>query len=231
MLGTYELEVLRLSLFVATCACIIFLPFACFWVAIYDRYRFYGRTALDILFHLPLVVPPVVVGYLLLYLLGKQGFIGAKLYAWTGISLAFSWKAAVLASGVMALPLMIRAMRTSLESMDRGLEAAARTLGASRTRAFFSITFAQIMPGFSSALLLGFVRAFGEFGATITFAGSIPSVTRTLPLAIYNYTLIPGAEADAVRLSIIACLVASAAMLASGLLHRSKHRAERRLQI
>ncbi len=228
MLGAYEWEVLRLSLFVATLACAIFMPLACLWVWLYDRYRFFAREALDILFHLPLVVPPVVVGYSLLYLMGREGLIGAWLFNCCAISFAFTWKAAVLSSGTMALPLMIRALRTSLETMDRGLEAAARTLGASRRRAFFEITFAQIVPGFSSALLLGFVRSFGEFGATITFAGSIPAKTRTLPLAIYNYTLIPGAESDAARLSIIACLVASAAIFASALLHRSRRR---RLQI
>ena len=222
LLSPYEWQVLRLSLWVATLSCVLFLPLACLWVALYDRCRFWGRGTLDLLFHLPLVLPPVVVGYLLLFALGKQGFLGAALYRCCNIAFAFTWKAAVLASGIMAFHLMIRALRASLESIDRKLEPAARTLGASRVQAFFSITFIQILPGFSTALLLGFVRAFGEFGATITFAGSIPGVTRTLPLAIYNATLIPGAEAEAARLAVIACVAAIAAILASQLLTRSQ---------
>ena len=222
LLSPYEWQVLRLSLWVATLACVLFLPLACLWVALYDRCRFWGRGTLDLLFHLPLVLPPVVVGYLLLFALGKQGWLGAALYRCCNIAFAFTWKAAVLASGVMAFPLMIRALRASLESIDRKLEPAARTLGASRVQAFLSITFVQILPGFSTALLLGFVRAFGEFGATITFAGSIPGATRTLPLAIYNATLIPGAEAEAARLAFLACVAAVAAILASQLLTRAR---------
>ena len=222
LLSPYEWQVLRLSLWVATLSCVFFLPLACLWVALYDRCRFWGRSTLDMFFHLPLVLPPVVIGYLLLFALGKQGWLGASLYRCCNITFAFSWKAAVLASGIMAFPLMIRALRASLESIERKLEPAARTLGATRLQAFFSITFIQILPGFSTALLLGFVRAFGEFGATITFAGSIPGSTRTLPLAIYNATLIPGAEGEAVRLSVIACVAAVAAILASQLLTRAR---------
>ena len=184
------------------------------------RRRFVGHGLLNAVVHLPLVLPPVVIGYGLLVLFGRGGFIGGWLYDVFGVTLVFTWKAAALAAAVMAFPLMVRAMRLSLEAVDRGLEDAARTLGASPVRVFFTITLPLMLPGVVTGCVLAFARALGEFGATITFAANIPGQTRTLPLALYTLTQSPGGEAAAARLAVLAVVVAVAALMASELLAR-----------
>ena len=177
--------------------------------------------------HLPLVLPPVVVGFALLLLIGRRGPIGAWLYDTFGFTVAFNWKGAALASAVMGFPLMARAMRLSLEGVDRRLEAAARTLGASRARVFWTITLPLMSPGILTGAILGFARSVGEFGATITFVSNIPGETQTLPLALYAFTQVPGGDQPAFRLCIIAVIVAMAALLASELIAR---RLDRRIR-
>lgn len=184
------------------------------------RRRFIGHGVLNAVVHLPLVLPPVVIGYGLLVLLGRGGVLGGWLYDVFGITLVFTWKAAALAAAVMAFPLMVRAMRLSLEAVDQGLEDAARTLGASPVRVFFTITFPLMLPGVVTGSVLAFARALGEFGATITFAANIPGQTRTLPLALYTLIQSPGGEAAAARLAVLAVIVAVAALMVSELLAR-----------
>jgi molybdate transport system permease protein len=177
------------------------------------RYRFPGKWLLDGLIHLPLVLPPVVIGYLLLVLLGKKGAIGKILYDVLGIQLAFTWKGAAVAAAVMAFPLLVRAVRLSIEAVDRGLEDAARTLGAGKLRVFFTITLPLVTPGIITGTILAFARSLGEFGATITFVSNIPGKTQTLPLALYSLTQVPNGEAGALRLCVVALVVALAAMI------------------
>ncbi len=220
MLTPLETEALRLSLAISCWAVIGGLPVAVLLAWILARRRFPGRALFDGIIHLPLVLPPVVVGYGLLVLLGRRGVIGAWLYDALGITLAFNWKGAALASAVMALPLMVRAIRLSIEAVDRGLEAAAATLGASRVAIFFAITLPLAAPGLVTGAMLGFARSLGEFGATITFVSSIPGETRTLPIAIYGLTQVPNGEAAAGRLCVIAIAISLVALLASELLAR-----------
>ena len=182
--------------------------------------RFPGVILLDALVHLPLVVPPVVTGWLLLLLFGRNGPIGGWLEAQFGITLVFRWTGAALAAAVMALPLMVRAMRLSIEAVDRRLVDAARTLGASRWRAFLTITLPLSAPGIAAGAMLGFARSLGEFGATITFASNIAGQTRTLPLAIYSGLQLPGGEALVTRLSLISIALSIAALVVSELLVR-----------
>jgi molybdate transport system permease protein len=203
------------------------LPVAVLLAWLLARRRFPGRALLDGVIHLPLVLPPVVVGYGLLVLLGRKGIVGAWLYDALGITFAFNWKGAALASAVMALPLMVRAIRLSLEAVDRGLEAAAATLGASRAAIFFAVTLPLAAPGVLTGAMLGFARSLGEFGATVTFVSSIPGETRTLPIAIYGLTQVPGGEAAAGRLCLIAVALSLIALIASEFLAR---RLGRRLQ-
>jgi molybdate transport system permease protein len=177
------------------------------------RCRFPGKWLLDGLVHLPLVLPPVVIGYLLLVLLGKTGAVGKLLYDLFGIQLAFTWKGAAVAAAVMAFPLLVRAVRLSIEAVDRGLEDAARTLGAGRVRVFFTITLPLIIPGIITGIILAFARSLGEFGATIMFVSNIPGKTQTLPLALYSLTQVPNGEAGALRLCVVALVVALAAMI------------------
>jgi molybdate transport system permease protein len=184
------------------------------------RLRFPGKNILDGLVHLPLVLPPVVTGYLLLVMLGRKGIIGAWLYQHTGISFAFNWKGAVLASAVMAFPLLVRAVRLSVENVDQGLEAAARTLGAGPLRVFFTVTLPLVVPGIITGMILAFARSLGEFGATITFVSNIQGQTQTLPLALYTLTQIPGGETGAMRLCILSVLIAMAALVCSEILAR-----------
>ena len=184
------------------------------------RGRFPGKTLLDGLIHLPLVLPPVVTGYLLLLLLGRKGPVGAWLYEHLGITLAFNWKGAAVAAGVMAFPLMVRAIRLSVEALDQGLEQAARTLGAGPVRVFFTVCLPLILPGVLTGALLAFARSLGEFGATITFVSNIPGQTRTLPLALYSLVQTPGGESGALRLCLIAVGLSLAALLVSELLSR-----------
>lgn len=187
------------------------------------RRSFYGKSVLDGLVHLPLVLPPVVPGFLLLVLLGNNGLIGRWLHDTFGISVAFTWIGAVLASAVMAFPLMVRAVRLAIVQVDQGLEVAAQTLGAGPIRTFFSVTLPLAMPGVITGLILAFSRSLGEFGATITFVGNIEGETRTLPLAIYTYTQMPGGETPAVRLVVLSVIIALAALMASDMLERKAH--------
>ncbi|WP_193370471.1 molybdate ABC transporter permease subunit [Pelagibius marinus] len=210
-----EIEALGLSLRVALWSVFVSLPFGLATAWLLARYEFVGKTLLNGIVHLPLVLPPVVVGYLLLVLLGRQGPLGAWLLATFGVSLPFTWEGAALAAAVMAFPLMVRAMRLSIESVDQSLETAARTLGASRANVFVTITLPLIMPGILAGAVLAFARSLGEFGATITFVSNIPGETRTLPLALYSLIQTPGGEAGALRLAVLSVLLSLAALAAS----------------
>lgn len=212
--------IIALSLKVGAMAILLTLPVAFALAYLLARGRFRGRLLLDALVHLPLVLPPVVIGWLLLLAFGQGGWIGGPLERWLGISVIFRWTGAAIASAVMALPLMVRAIRLSLEAIDRRLEGAARTLGAGAWRAFATITVPLSLPGILAALVLGFARAIGEFGATITFVASIPGETRTLPLAIYEALQRPGGEASAWRLSLVSVALSFAALVASELIAR-----------
>ncbi|MDP7600318.1 MAG: molybdate ABC transporter permease subunit, partial [Rhodospirillales bacterium] len=181
-----ELEALYLSLKVALWSVLITLPLGLLFAWILARKNFYGHALLNGIIHLPLVLPPVVVGFFLLSLLGRQGPVGVFLHDAFGLTVAFTWQGAAIASSIMAFPLMVRAIRLSIENVDSGLEAAARTLGASPFRVFYSITLPLISPGILAGIILAFARSLGEFGATITFVSNIPGETRTLPLAIFS---------------------------------------------
>jgi len=178
------------------------------------RTNFRGKALLDAVIHLPLVLPPVVTGYLLIITLGRYTPVGSFLQS-MGIKIAFNWKGAVIASFIMSLPLMVRAIRISIEAVDRGLEDAARTLGAGRFRIFMTITLPLSVPGIISGGILGFARSLGEFGATVTFVANIPGETQTLPLALYSYTQTPGAEMMAARLCVVSIVIAIAALAVS----------------
>jgi len=208
MLTEPEWQAVLLSLKVSSIAVIISLPFGilCAWVLV--RCSFPGKSLFDSLIHLPLVLPPVVVGYLLLVAMGRRGFIGQWLYDWFGLTFAFSWRGAVLAAGVMSFPLMVRAIRLALEAVDLKLEQAARTLGAGRWRVFFTITLPLTLPGIIAGTVLAFARSLGEFGATITFVSNIPGETRTIPSAMYTLIQTPGGESAAARLCLISIVLA-----------------------
>lgn len=226
-LSPLEWEAVRLSLWVSGWAIAGSLPPALFLAWLLARRQFPGKVLLEGLVHLPLVLPPVVIGYLLLVFLGRRGVWGAWLHDNLGITLAFSWKGAAVASAVLAFPLMVRAMRLSLEAVDPGLEAAARTLGAGPAWVFLSVTLPLSLPGVLSGAILAFARGLGEFGATITFVSNIPGQTRTLPLAIYTMVQSPGGEEAALRLCLISVALSMAALLASEVLAR---RLRRRLE-
>ncbi len=215
-----EWEVLRLSLWVSCWAVAVSLPFGILAAWGLARLHFPGKALLDGLIHLPLVLPPVVVGYLLLVLLGRRGIIGAWLHDVLGITLAFTWTGAAVAAGVMAFPLLVRALRLSMEAVDQGLELAARTLGAGRLRVFFTVTLPLIVPGIITGLILAFARSLGEFGATITFVSNIKGETQTLPLALYTLTQVPDGEFAAMRLCVIAVVIAMGALVMSEFLAR-----------
>ncbi|MEJ7925418.1 molybdate ABC transporter permease subunit [Sphingobium sp. AN641] len=219
-LTTDDWGVIALSLKVSLVAVGAMLPlaFALAWAL--ARGRFPGKLLLDALVHLPLVVPPVVTGWLLLLLFGARGPAGAWLESWFGVSVMFRWTGAALAAAIMAMPLMVRAMRLSIEAVDRRLEDAALTLGAGRWRAFLTITLPLSVPGIAAGTVLGFARSIGEFGATITFVSNIPGETRTLPLAIYGALQVPGGEGAVARLAIISILLSLGALLASEILAR-----------
>jgi len=215
-----EIEALRLSLWVSGWAVVVSLPVGILMAWILARLRFPGKNLLDGLVHLPLVLPPVVTGYLLLVVLGRNGVIGAALHKYLGIVLAFNWKGAVLAAAVMSFPLLVRAVRLSLESVDQGLEAAARTLGAGPVRVFFTVTLPLMVPGIITGLILAYARSLGEFGATITFVSNIPGQTQTLPLALYTLTQVPDGETGAMRLCVLSVLIAMVALVCSEMLAR-----------
>jgi molybdate transport system permease protein len=222
-----EVEALRLSLRVGIVSVAASLPFGLAIAWLLARCRFPGKVVADGLVHLPLVLPPVVVGYALLVLFGRHGPVGGWLYDTLGLTFAFDWKGAALAAAVMAFPLMVRAMRLSLELVDRRLEAAARTLGAGRLRVFLTITVPLMAPGILTGAILGFARSISEFGATITFVSNIPGETRTLPLALYALTQAPGGETAAWHLALLSVVLAMAALVVSELLAR---RLDRRIR-
>jgi molybdate transport system permease protein len=210
-----ELTAIKLSLRVATLATVASLPFGIAVAFVLARGRFLGRSLLNALVLLPLVLPPVVTGYVLLLLFGKQGPIGRFLAQQLDIVLAFRWTGAALACAVMGFPLMVRAMQLSMEAVDRRLEQAAGTLGANPAYVFLTVTLPLALPGIVAGAILCFARAMGEFGATITFVSNIPGETQTLPTLIYTFTQMPGGDAGALRLTLISVAISLGAILVS----------------
>ena len=219
-LTPFEIGAIQLSLKVAGLALLGCLPIGLLAAWVLARCDFYGKSLLNGFIHLPLVLPPVVVGYLLLVLFGKQGALGRWLWETFEVSIAFSWKGAAVAAGIMAFPLMVRSIRLSLELVDTGLEDAARTLGASPKWVFITITLPLILPGLLTGTILTFARSLGEFGATITFVSNIPGETQTLPLALYSLTQAPDGDLGALRLVVISVVISLAALIASEALSR-----------
>ena len=215
-----ELVALGLSLRVATVCVLASLPFGIAVAWLLARRDFPGKTLVDGLVHAPLVLPPVAVGYVLLVLFGRSGPVGAWLHDVFGVTVIFTWQGAALASGVMAFPLMVRAIRLALELVDRRIETAARTLGAGPVRVAFTITLPLALPGILTGAILAFARSLGEFGATITFVSNIPGETRTLPIALYTLVQTPGGEAGALRLMAISLVLALGALAVSELAAR-----------
>lgn len=220
MLSAAEWGIVLLSLKVSVVAVALTLPVAFALAYLLARVRFPGRALVDALVHLPLVLPPVVIGWLLLLGFGRNGPIGGLLESWLGVTVIFRWTGAAIAAAVMAMPLMVRAIRLAIEAVDRRLEGAALTLGAGRWRTFRTITLPLSLPGIGAALVLGFARSLGEFGATITFVSNIPGETRTLPLAIYGAIQVPGSEAAIFRLAMLSIILSLAALIASEWLAR-----------
>jgi molybdate transport system permease protein len=210
-----EWTAVRLSLRIALVATIAALPFGIAVAWVLARRDFWGKALLDGIVHLPLVLPPVVTGYLLLIWFGRRGPIGAFLDAHFGIVFSFRWTGAALACGVMAFPLLVRAIRLSFEAIDRRLEDAAATLGANRAWTFLTVTLPLALPGVIAGMVLCFAKALGEFGATITFVSNIPGETQTISAAIYTLTQVPGGDAAALRLVIVATVIALVALIAS----------------
>jgi len=219
-LGTAEWTAIWLSLRVALVATLAALPVAVWIAYVLARKRFPGRQLLNGLVHLPLVLPPVVTGYLLLVLFGQQGPFGSVLYQTFGITLAFRWTGAALAAAIMAFPLMVRAIRLGFETVDPGLEDAAATLGASRWRIWRTVTLPLVVPGILAGTILGFAKALGEFGATITFVAAIPGQTQTIPTAIYGLLQVPGSEPAILGLVTVSVILAMGALLVSEWLAR-----------
>lgn len=213
-------EIVMLSLRIAAVATAVALPLAIYVAWLLARRHFWGHAVLNGIVHLPLVLPPVVTGYVLLILFGRNGPVGAVLYDMFGITLAFTWTGAALAAGIMAFPLMVRAIRLGFEAVDTGLEAAAATLGASPLRVFFTITLPLIAPGILAGAVLGFAKALGEFGATITFVAAIPGQTQTIPSAIYGLLQVPGQEGAVVSLVVVSVVLAMGALIVSEYLSR-----------
>jgi molybdate transport system permease protein len=224
MLTPAELEALRLSLQVALLAVLGSLPLAIGVAWLLARHEFPGKTLLDTVVHLPLVLPPVVIGYFLLVLFGTKGPLGGWLYEVFGLRLIFTRWGAALAAAVMSFPLVVRAIRLALEAVDRRLEQAARTLGASRLDVFFSVTLPLMLPGIVSGCIVAFAAALGDFGATITFVGNVQGETQTLSLAIYSLTQSPDGDAAALRLVVISLVLAVSALFASEWLARRVRR-------
>ena len=220
-LGPEARDALRLSLLVAATATGASLLPGLAIATLLARGRFPGRMLLDTLVHLPLVLPPVVTGYLLLIVFGRRGIVGGWLADHLGLVLAFRWTGAALACAIMGFPLMVRAMRLSIEGVDRKLEEAAGTLGAGPAAVFAFVTLPLVLPGVIAGAILSFARAMGEFGATITFVANIPGETQTLPSAIYTFTQVPGGEGDALRLTLVSVAVSMLALVLSELLARS----------
>jgi molybdate transport system permease protein len=210
-----EWTAVALSLRIAVVATVVSLPFGIAVAWLLARKDFWGKSLLDGIVHLPLVLPPVVTGYLLLITFGRKGAVGAFLADHFGIVFSFRWTGAALACGVMAFPLLVRAIRLSFEAIDRRLEDAASTLGANGVWAFLTVTLPLALPGIIAGMVLAFAKALGEFGATITFVSNIPGETQTLSAAIYTFTQIPNGDAAAMRLVIVAIVIALAALVAS----------------
>lgn len=211
---------LALSLRVSLAATLVSLPFGILVAYALARWRFPGHGVLNGIVHLPLILPPVVTGYLLLLTFGRQGWVGGPLWDWFGITFAFRWTGAALAAGVMAFPLLVRAIRLAIEAVDPRLEDAAATLGASRLKVFATVTLPLILPGVIAGAVLAFAKAMGEFGATITFVANIPGETQTLPTAIYSFLQVPGGDAAALQLVLISVAVAMLALALSEWLSR-----------
>lgn len=223
-LSPEELAAIRLSLLVAGVATAASLPIGIAVAYLLARKQFWGKSLLDAAVHLPLILPPVVTGYLLLLSFGRKGPIGALLDSWFGIVLSFRWTGAALACAVMGFPLLVRAIRLSIEAVDRGLEDAAGTLGANPAWVFATVTLPLCLPGILAGMILCFAKAMGEFGATITFVSNIPGETQTLPTAIYTLTQIPGGDAGALRLTLISVALSLAALFLSEALARAIQR-------
>ena len=219
-----DVEALTVSLSVALRSVLCSLPFAIAVAWLLTRRRFAGRMLLDTLVHLPMVLPPVMIGFVLLLLLGVRGVVGGWLLTNFGVRLAFTTNGAAIATAVMAFPLMVRAIRLALDNVDPGLEEAARTLGAGPWDRFLSITVPLMMPGILAGAVTAFVASLGEFGAVITFAGNIPGTTRTLPLALYSALQMPDGESSALRIAAISFLLGAAGLLASEWLARALRR-------
>ena len=219
-LSPAEVEALRLSVRVAAWSTAASLPLAALAAYVLARYRFWGKELLNGVLHMPLVLPPVVTGYLLLLLLGRRGPVGAWLEQTFGLVFAFRWTGAVVAAAVVAFPLMVRPIRLSLEAIDRRLESAANTLGANRLWTWLTVTLPLSLPGMVVGGILGFTRSLGEFGATITFVSNIPGETQTLSLAVHSALQVPGGEPGAMRLTVIIVVVTIVALVASEMLGR-----------
>lgn len=215
MLGAEEWAALTLSLLVSLVATLAALPLALWMAWLLARREFFGKSLVSAVVHLPLVLPPVVTGYVLLILFGRNGPLGSFLDATFGLQFAFRWTGAALAAGIMGFPLMVRAIRLAIEAVDPKLEEAAATLGAGRIWVFVLVTLPLILPGILAGAVLGFAKAMGEFGATITFVANIPGQTQTLPSAIYAFLQVPGGEPAALRLVGLSLVVALGAVLAS----------------
>lgn len=220
LLGPEEWQAVALSLRVAIWSTLISLPFGILVAYALARWRFRGKQLLNGLVHLPLILPPVVTGYLLLLTFGRHGALGGWLEETFGLVLAFRWTGAVLAASIMAFPLLVRSLRLAIEAVDPRLEQAAATLGASRAWVFATVTLPMMLPGLIAGAVLAFAKAMGEFGATITFVSNIPGQTQTLPSAIYAFLQVPGGEAPALRLVAVSVVVAMGALLISELLAR-----------
>ncbi len=215
-----ESEAVFLSLKVALFAVGLSLPLGIFVAWVLARMEFPGKTVLDAIIHVPLVMPPVVVGYLLLLLLGRKGILGSWIYDTFGVTIGFSWQGAAVAAAVMSFPLMVRAIRLSIEAIDPHLEQAARTLGAGRLDVFFSVTLPLAGSGIVVGAILAFARALGEFGATITFVSAIPGETNTLPISLYTIVQTPGEDTGAIRLVALSLVIAFGAMFAAEVISR-----------
>lgn len=215
-----ETTAMLLSLKVAVTAVTFSLPFGVLVAWLLSRRDFYGKTLLNGIVHLPLIMPPVVTGYLLLLTFGRRGAVGAFLDQWFGLVFSFRWTGAALAAAVMGFPLLVRSIRLSLDAVDRKLESAASTLGAPPAWVFLTVTLPLILPGIAAGTVLSFAKAMGEFGATITFVSNIPGETQTLASAIYTYTQVPGGDLQAMRLTLISIAVSLAALVASEVLSR-----------
>nr|WP_202603600.1 MULTISPECIES: molybdate ABC transporter permease subunit [Vibrio] len=219
-LSEYEYQALMLSLKVAGFAILWLIPIGIGLAWLLAKKQFFGKSIVESFVHLPLVLPPVVIGYLLLVMMGRQGIIGSWLNEVFGIVFSFSWKGAALACVVVALPLMVRSIRLSLETVDSKLEEAAATLGASPIRVFFTITLPLMLPGIITGTMLSFARSLGEFGATISFVSNIPGETQTIPLAMYTFIETPGAEMEAARLCAISIVIALGSLMLSEWLNK-----------